>query len=278
MKKRVLLIFVVLAVLVGGVAYWLATRGEETTDDAQIDAHVIPIIPKVSGYITELKVTDNQPVSDGDVLLQIDPSDFVIARDQSQAMVAAATANLENKEIRLKRQQGLTTVARSKQVLDDAVAEQLQGLAAKAGAESKLAQAEKDLKDATLTAPEDGVVTNRGIEQGAYVQAGQQLMALVSHERWVTANFKETQLTHMRPGQKVDIKVDAYPDLELHGKVDSIQRGTGSRFSLFPAENATGNYVKIVQRVPVKITIESNLPKDVVIGPGMSVVPTVHTN
>ncbi len=278
MRKRVVIVFVVLVILLAALVYWLGVRGTESTDDAQIDAHIIPIIPKISGYVTELKVTDNQPVSAGDILVQIDPADYAIARDQSRAMVAAATANLENKQTRLNRQQGLTTVARSKQTLDDARAEQLQGLAAKAGAESKLAQAEKDFKDTTLTAPEDGIVTNRGIEKGAYVAAGQQLMAVVAHGRWVTANFKETQLTDMRPGQKVDIEVDAYPSLKLQGHIDSIQRGTGSRFSLFPAENATGNYVKIVQRVPVKIIIDSELPADVVLGPGMSVVPTVHTN
>jgi membrane fusion protein (multidrug efflux system) len=223
-------------------------------------------------------VDDNQPVKAGDVLVEIDPADYLIARDQALAMVAAADANLTNKEIRLKRQQSMTTLSRSKQTLDDATAEYAQGLAMQAGAKSKLAQAEKDLKDAILSAPEDGVVTNRSVEQGAYVQAGSQLMALVGNKRWVTANYKETQLTAMKPGQKADIEVDAYPDLKLEGHVDSIQRGTGSRFSLFPAENATGNYVKIVQRVPVKILIDSDVPEGVVLGPGMSVVPTVHTN
>ncbi len=212
------------------------------------------------------------------MLVEIDPADYLIARDQALAMVAAADANLTNKEIRLKRQQSMTTLSRSKQTLDDATAEYAQGLAMQAGAKSKLAQAEKDLKDAILSAPEDGVVTNRSVEQGAYVQAGSQLMALVGNKRWVTANYKETQLTAMKPGQKADIEVDAYPDLKLEGHVDSIQRGTGSRFSLFPAENATGNYVKIVQRVPVKILIDSDVPEGVVLGPGMSVVPTVHTN
>lgn len=278
MNKRVLMIGLVLAALVAGMIYWLTTRHHESTDDAQIDAHIVPIIPKIAGYVTELHVADNQPVHKGDPLVQIDRADFLIAREQAQAMVAAGTANLANKDIRLKRQQSLNTTARSKQELDDAVSEQQQALAMMAAAQSKLAQAEKDLKDTTLLAPEDGVVTNRGIELGSYVQAGQQLMAVVGTKRWVIANFKETQLTDMRPGQKADIKIDAYPDLTLKGHVDSIQRGTGSRFSLFPAENATGNYVKIVQRVPVKIVIDDALPADSVFGPGMSVVPTVYTN
>lgn len=278
MNKRILIVFIVLAALVGGFVYWLVTRHHESTDDAQIAAHVIPIIPKVAGYVTKLHVEDNQAVEAGAVLIEIDPRDYTIALDQARAMVAGAEANLTNKNIRLKRQAGMTTLARSKQDLDDAVAEQQQALAMEAAAQSKLAQAQKDLGDATITATEAGVITNRSIEQGAYVQAGEQLMVLVPEKRWVIANYKETQLTEMRPGQKAKIKIDAYPDLALNGHVDSIQRGTGASFSLFPPENATGNYVKIVQRVPVKILIDDALPENVVLGPGMSVVPTVYTN
>jgi membrane fusion protein (multidrug efflux system) len=110
------------------------------------------------------------------------------------------------------------------------------------------------------------------------VQTGSALLAIVPPETWVVANFKETQLHRMRPGQPVDIKVDAYPSLKFEGRVDSIQSGTGSRFSLLPAENATGNFVKVVQRVPVKITL-IHPPKDAPpLAPGMSVVPTVHVN
>jgi len=144
---------------------------------------------------------------------------------------------------------------------------------ARAGA----AQARLNLSYTKVFAPTDGYVTKKAVEPGIFVQVGQPLMAIVRPDVWVTANFKETQLTRMRPGQPVEIKVDAYPDIALHGHVDSIQRGTGSRFSLLPPENATGNYVKVVQRVPVKIVFDSNAEtRKVLLAPGMSVIPEVN--
>jgi membrane fusion protein (multidrug efflux system) len=119
-------------------------------------------------------------------------------------------------------------------------------------------------------------VSRRNVEQGNFVQAGQALLALVTPEVWVTANFKESQLDHMRPGQRVDIAVDAYPSLRLTGHIDSIQLGSGSRFTAFPPENATGNYVKIVQRVPVKIAIDGGLPDGQRLPLGLSVTPVVR--
>jgi membrane fusion protein (multidrug efflux system) len=124
-------------------------------------------------------------------------------------------------------------------------------------------------------APQDGWVTKRNVERGNFAQSGQSILALVTPERWVTANFKETQLDRMRPGQKVSIEVDAYPSRTLEGHVDSVQLGSGSRFSAFPAENATGNFVKIVQRVPVKIVIDQGLDPKLPLPLGISVVPTV---
>jgi membrane fusion protein (multidrug efflux system) len=144
---------------------------------------------------------------------------------------------------------------------------------ARAGAE----QARLNLSYTKIFAPTDGHVTKKAVEPGVFVQVGQPLMAIVQPDVWVTANFKETQLTRMRPGQQVEIKVDAYPDITLHGHVDSIQHGTGSRFSLLPPENATGNYVKVVQRVPVKIVFNSNAEvQKVLLAPGMSVIPEVN--
>jgi membrane fusion protein (multidrug efflux system) len=124
-------------------------------------------------------------------------------------------------------------------------------------------------------APVAGFVTHRGIQPGDYAQTAQPQLALVPRHVWVVANFKETQLTHMRPGQTVEISVDAYPRLEIRGHVDSIQSGAGARFSLFPPENASGNYVKVVQRVPVKIALDTAQGAEV-LGPGMSVVPEVR--
>jgi membrane fusion protein, multidrug efflux system len=142
-------------------------------------------------------------------------------------------------------------------------------------AQAQLNQAELNLSWAIVTAPQDGWVTRRNVEKGNYVIAGQQIMSIVTPAVWVTANFKETQLTYMRPGQPVRIRIDAYPSLDVRGHVDSIQHGSGSKFTAFPPENATGNFVKIVQRVPVKIIIDSGIPPNVTMPLGISVVPTV---
>jgi len=142
-------------------------------------------------------------------------------------------------------------------------------------AKAQLDQAELNLSYTNVAAPQDGWVTKRNVVGGNYIQAGTEIMALVSPQVWITANFKETQLTRMRRGQKVSISVDAYPFLDLKGHLDSIQEGSGSKFTAFPAENATGNFVKIVQRVPVKIDIDSGLDPNVPLPLGISVEPTV---
>lgn len=155
----------------------------------------------------------------------------------------------------------------------DARVHELEGQVALAKAQLDLAAMNLDWTN--VTAPQEGWVTKRTVEAGNYVSAGQALMALVTPEVWVTANFKEDQLDRMRPGQKVEMTVDAYPDLKLQGHLDSIQFGSGQRFSVFPAENATGNFVKIVQRVPVKIVIDSGMDPNRPLPLGLSVVPTV---
>jgi membrane fusion protein (multidrug efflux system) len=144
--------------------------------------------------------------------------------------------------------------------------------------EAAVRQAELDLSYTRVTAQESGYVTRRAVEQGSYVQTGQSLLAIVPREVWVVANFKETQLTRMRAGQPVEVKVDAYPGLTLKGHVDSIQAGAGARFSLLPPENASGNYVKVVQRVPVKIELDDAAAARRLLGPGMSVTPEVRIN
>ena len=140
-------------------------------------------------------------------------------------------------------------------------------------ARAQLAQAATNLSRTIITAPVAGRVTQLTAAKGAYAAVGQVMMMFVPRDVWVTANFKETQLDLMRAGQPVDIEIDAYPDRTFEGHVDSVQAGSGTAFSLLPAQNATGNYIKIVQRVPVKIVF--NKPPDVLLGPGMSVVPTV---
>jgi membrane fusion protein, multidrug efflux system len=144
-------------------------------------------------------------------------------------------------------------------------------------AQTRLETAQLQLSYTKVVAPRDGLVTRRTVELGAYLQTGEALLALVPDERWVVANFKETQLERMRPGQPVTIHIDAYPQREFRGKVDSLQAGSGARFSLLPPENAVGNYVKVVQRVPVKIVFDEPLNlSELDIAPGMSVVPKVR--
>jgi membrane fusion protein (multidrug efflux system) len=144
-------------------------------------------------------------------------------------------------------------------------------------AQTRLEQAQLNLSYTTVVAPRDGRVTRRTVEQGAYLQTGQALLALVPDDLWVVANFKETQLEHMRPGQPVIIRVDAYPHHEFKGKLDSLQAGSGARFSLLPPENAVGNYVKVVQRVPVKIVFDEPVNRsEFDLAPGLSVEPKVR--
>jgi membrane fusion protein (multidrug efflux system) len=142
-------------------------------------------------------------------------------------------------------------------------------------ADASVRQAELDLSYTKVVAPEDGFVTHRSVEIGNYAQTGQSLLAIVPQQLWVIANFKETQLANLRPGQPVEIAADAYPGHKFHGHVDSIQSGSGARFSLLPPENATGNYVKVVQRVPVKIVFDDPVDPAHPLGPGMSIVPVV---
>lgn len=185
------------------------------------------------------------------------------AKRSADAQVAQAEANLRSAD----------TVQQS---IDQAAAQvkQLQGQVELAKA--RLAQAQLNLDWTVLRAPQAGWVTKRNVNQGNYVTPGQALLSLVTAQVWITANFKEGDLARMRPGQKVDISVDAYPSLHLKGHVDSIQLGSGSRFSAFPVENATGNFVKVVQRVPVKIDIDSGLPPNFPLPLGLSVEPTIH--
>jgi membrane fusion protein (multidrug efflux system) len=190
--------------------------------------------------------------------------------DQATAQMKSATANVKN----AKAQVDIASLVR--QNIESAEATVKQREAQVAQAKANLAQAEINLSYTELRAPQDGRITKRNVEKGTYLQAGQQILYVVTPEIWVTANFKENQLADMRPGQAVTIDVDSFPDMELHGHVDSVQMGSGARFSAFPAENATGNFVKIVRRVPVKIVIDSGLPNGQGLPLGISVVPTVR--
>lgn len=194
----------------------------------------------------------------------------------TQQEVDAATSNLQNAQAQVLLMQARVVQAEPvQQQIGEVEANVKNQSAMIEQAQARLNQANLNLSYTVVRAASDGWVTRRQVDKGNYVQTGQQIMALVSPDVWVTANFKETQLDLMRPGQSVKISVDAYPNLDLRGHVDSIQAGSGSKFSAFPAENATGNFVKIVQRVPVKIVIDSGLDPTVPLPLGISVEPTV---
>ncbi|KDE21099.1 EmrA [Acetobacter aceti 1023] len=197
----------------------------------------------------------------------------------SQQDIDYARAALDAAKARVMEAQGAVQMAMPVQPnIQNAAIQISQEEAAVKTAQARLETANLNLEWTEIRAPHDGWISQRNLEQGNYVQQGQNILSIVEPEVWVVANYKETQITRMKPGQKVDIKVDAYPSLKVHGHIDSLQKGTGAQFSAFPPENATGNYVKIVQRVPVKILIDDGLDPNQPLALGMSVVPTVHVD
>ena len=399
MKNRLPLIagIVVILIVIAGVWLW-ATAGHESTDDAQVDAHVTPIAARVGGTVLAVPVNDNQQVEAGAVLVQIDTRDYQLALDRAkadladaqaaavaahanvpitstnasetvtgarggveqaqaavdeaergvaaaQARVASAQAHEREAEANatktardVERLRGLLSkdeisqqqfdaasaaadaaraaadaaksqiteadaavnvaqsrLAQSRVAGQQAVGnlhiaqtgpEQVQATRARADAadahakqlEAAVQQAELNLEYATVKAPTKGIVSKKSVEVGQVIQPGQPLMTIIPLDQiWITANFKETQLDNMRPGQKVKIDVDAYGSKSFTGRVDSIAAATGARFSLLPPENASGNFVKVVQRVPVKIVLDAGQDPEHLLRPGMSVTPTVYT-
>ena len=337
--KRLLLaaaaLGIVSAAAVYGSDWWTTGRFEVSTDDAYVAADSVLISPKISGYLSQVLVQDNQTVKAGQVLARVDDRDYATALAEARANVAAAQADIENLRQSIDQQVLAVGQARA-QVAADAAAvvfseqqlhryqelarsgagpvqqaqqyqadiqekqarqtqdqagvgvalKQVDVLKAQLGrAEATLAQrqaaqhqAELNESYTTITAPIDGTVGVRTLRVGQYVQAGTQLMALVPLQAvYVTANYKETQLTDVRPGQAVTISVDMFPGATVRGHVDSIAPAAGQEFSLLPPDNATGNFTKIVQRLPVKIVIDSHDPLAGMLRPGMSVEPVINT-
>jgi membrane fusion protein (multidrug efflux system) len=338
--RRLLLAGAAAAALAGaswyGWDYWTLGRFLVSTDDAYVRADNTTIAPKVSGYLREVLVGDNEHVKAGQVLARIDERDFEVALDQARADVAAAQATISSKQAQLEVQQSVIAAAKatievdianktfagqenkrytdlaatgygsvqnaqaaqSKNAGADAAilrdqanlvsalkqvdllkAEIAQAVAASARASALQAQAELNLGYTTITAPIDGVVGNRTLRVGQYVQAGTQLMSLVpASGAYVIANYKETQLTNVHEGQPVDIAVDMFPGQAVHGHVDSLAPASGQEFALLPPDNATGNFTKVVQRIPVRIALDKGQPLLERLLPGMSVETRIHTD
>jgi membrane fusion protein (multidrug efflux system) len=380
-RRNILIAAIVVVVLVGGFLLWRHLSSYESTDDAQVDAHLYPVSARISGHVTKVNVDDNQYVQQGTVLVEIDPNDYEVAVEQAKAALASAEATAQSLNISVpieavnassqlkfassgvddagagivgaekdlaaaqaqleaaeandvkaqddvRRYKALVDKQEvSAQTYDQALATakasaasvaaahdnvasgeqsvqrarsrlgqseanqkyaetgpqqvsstQARARAAVADVQAKraaLQQAELNLQYTKIAAPVSGEV-NKSVVVGLNVQAGQQLLTVVPLEDiWITANFKETQLRNMKVGQRCEIHVDS-SGRTVRGHVDSISGATGPVFSLLPPENATGNYVKIVQRVPVKIVLESGENKDHQLRPGMNVVPDVY--
>ena len=398
MSRRVRILAGVVIIAIVAIGGWLlATSGRESTDDAQIDAHVTPVASRVGGTVKAVAVGENQEVEAGAVLVEIDRRDFELDLERRRAELAdaeaaamaarvgvpitsttatsqvssarggveqadvtireaeqsidAAKARLTTAQARLREAQtaanrtardverfkpllakdeipqqqfdaAAAAADQASAALDSARAQVVEAELAVRGAENRLTQArvgrqtaaaqlstaqtapdqitaskaradaaaarvrqaqaivqqaELNLEYATVKAAAKGVVSKKSVEPGQIVQPGQPLMALIPLDHvWITANFKETQLEHMRVGQRVVVEVDAYGGREFTGRVESLAPATGARFSLLPPDNATGNYVKIVQRVSVRITLDAGQDPEHLLRPGMSVVPTVH--
>ena len=265
-------------VAAGGYVYWDDAAHFQSTDDAFIAARSFSIAPEAAGYITAVPVTDNQHVEGGTVIARIDDRNYRIALDQAKAQLAHDQAVLKQAQMDLARYQ---TLLRQNSIAGQQAQDQVyvvqQDQATVALDQANVDNAQLNLDHTVVKADQAGRVVNLTAAVGQYAAAGTALSMFVPDQRWVTANFKETQLDQMRPGQPVTIRIDAYSGRAVHGHVASVQPGSGPAFSLLPPENATGNWVKVVQRVPVKIVMD-NPPADVALGPGMSVEAAVRVN
>jgi membrane fusion protein (multidrug efflux system) len=331
-KKRVVVpaITAVILVLIG-IGAIIHSTFFQSTDDAFVEGRLITVAPRVSGPVVNLLVDDNDEVKAGELLAEIDPTDYEVKVHQAQAKLdeAKAQLNVTEKEVakgsaNVKQSSEDVTSTQSKMNFaqndysryskmynagivskqdyeDSKTKYEVAGANSRAEnekfqaakhvlasnqaktevaqatikkLEAELEQAKLDLQYTKIYAPQAGMVSARSVEKGNYLQVGQPILQIVPKHVWVIANFKEIQLTNMKKGQPVSIKIDTYPNKRFKGEIQSIQRATGAKSSLFPPENAVGSYVKIVQRVPVKIIFKEDISEYNIV-PGMSVVPKV---
>ena len=334
-SRPILIGILALFVVVGGYfgfRHYLFVRAHEETDDAQVDGDISPVLPRVSGYVAQVLVKDNERVAAGQTLVILDPHELdlriasaeaaqrsaeaatrtaeaalanaVAAQAVAQANVVTATVTEKKAAADLVRDANLfknnaiaasqlsdtqaaadeaaARLAASRRQNDAAAAQIVSGRAQVDSAHAQVDQRRTDLdyarlqrSYATITAPIAGLVSHKDLEPGQYVQAGQTLLSIAADTgTWIVANFKETELARMRPGQPVTIRLDGYPGVKFQGRVESISGATGARFALLPPDNASGNYVKVTQRVPVRIAVDP-APDGRVLRPGVSADVTV---
>jgi len=300
---------VVVLVGYGGHRWWQQAQAWVATDNAYVAGHIHQVSTRIAGTVTEVLVLENQIVTAGQVLARLDRADLEVRRDQVRAAQAQAEAQLNQAQAQVRGEEAAATKAQldfdradklsheanrviSQQELDSAKAALAAAQAAVAAARARTNSAEAqvqvaaaNLKDVELqltytdiTAPAAGRIGRKNIETGNRVQPGQALLAVVSPEIWVVANFKETQLTHLRAGQAVKLSVDTFPGRVFAGRVESVAPASGAQFALLPPDNATGNFTKIVQRVPVKIVFDDEALHEFTgcIVPGMSATVKVN--
>lgn len=337
----------VILVAVFGLAAWMGWKwwfslSHVGTDNAQIESHIVPVLPRVAGFIAELAVEEHQAVKAGDLLLRIDDRDYKAKLAQAEADLALALAGAgsagQSGQAAAQVAAARATAAAARSTIDLALAnadkaqkdlERLRELvarkmvspqaldAAEAAARAALAQvktsretaasageqvtatnaalraalakvdaaraardlAANQLADTRIVAPTSGVISARNVEVGQLVAAGQSLFSVVPLDNiWVVANLKETDLRDIKPGESVDIEVDAYPGTRVAGTVESISPATGARFTLLPPDNATGNFTKVVQRIPVRIRVKQSDDPRHLLRPGMSTYVTITTH
>jgi len=278
MVMMILIAVVAVGLLLGGINI-ARNFNRQSTDDAYIEGRIHTISSKVSGTVLKVHVEDNQMVRKGDLLVEIDPVDYSLKENQAAANLEVRKATFEQAVRDRDRAESLfNDKVIPKEKYEFALTAYNLAKAQVSAEEQQLNIIRQNLLYTKVYSPVDGYVTKKSLEIGNQINAEQPLMAIIAlNDIWVTANFKETQLEKVKNGQRVLIKVDTYPDKVFTGKVDSIMAGTGAAFSLFPPENALGNYVKVVQRVPVKIKFDKDTDQDHVLRIGMSCVPSIIT-
>lgn len=277
-KKRMTLMFAAILAVGGFTVSWhvLNNLGKISTDDAYIEGRIHSIASKIPGTVKLVNVKDNQVVKEGEILVEIDPIDYELKVKEAKANLNIRNSALEQANYDKARAEALyNEKVFPKERYEKAVTAFNLAKAQAEAAEAQLDAAGRNLEYTKICAPSSGHVTKKSVEMGNQIQPTQALMAIVPNDMWVVANFKETQLTDMRPGQKAEIRVDTYPGKVFKAHVDSIQRGTGAKFSMFPPENAAGNFVKVVQRIPVKIVFDESPDEKYPLSIGMSVIPKV---